>query len=333
MQIHFTKCHGSGNDFVLLQNESISQNWTDEQIGVFSKEVCRRDGLIGADSLILIEESTNYDAKMRVYNADGSIAEMCGNALRCVARKVIEQQPRKESVKIEITTGESLSCWKDQMLANQVVTMQVEIGLASLNVAKWIPTLMQDQQHFLGQNIDIFNTKETFSAMTIPNPHLVSFVETIDQKVLTKWGEAIIKNPKVFPYGINVSMASLIDEKTLFVLTYERGCGITAACGTAISSSCYIGTFNEVFPVGEVITVHTPGGVARCLIPSLEKGRVLFSGNATFEYHAVMNYDEKAQTCSHLQKTQDFQEEQEAFHQFLNTRNESVLKIMQSLKQ
>ena len=328
MQIYFTKCHGSGNDFVLLENDLIAQTWTLEQIGNFAKDVCQRDSLIGADSLILIERGIQHDAKMTVYNADGSPAEMCGNALRCVARKLMECQPNLNSFQIKISDGTILNCWQDDMLADQIVTMGVEIGPASLDMAKWLPTLMQENETFLNQKVEMFHTSEVFSAVAIPNPHLIAFVEQIDQQKLSQWGEIVIENSEVFPYGMNVSMASLIEENTMFVLTYERGCGITAACGTAISSSCYVGTLNRFFSEGEKVTVHTLGGVAKCVIPSIEKGIVQFSGNATFEYHATLEYDHPSQTCLNLQILEEFQEEQIAFEHFLRQRPSAVLDIL-----
>ena len=328
MQIYFTKCHGSGNDFVLLENDLIAKTWTLEQIGKFAKDVCQRNNLVGADSLILIESDDQCDAKMSAYNADGSPAEMCGNALRCVARKLMESQPDKSSFKVKISDGTILSCWKDDMLADQVITMGVEIGPASLKTSKWLPTLMQENETFLNQKVNVFHTQETFSAVAIPNPHLITFVDQIDPQKLSQWGEIVIENPEIFPYGMNVSMASLIEENVMFVLTHERGCGMTAACGTAISSSCYVGMLNQFFSEGDKITVHTHGGVAKCMIPAIEKGIVKFSGNATFEYHATLEYENQSQVCSHLQILEEFQDEKIAFENFLRQRPSAIFDRM-----
>ncbi len=332
MQINFTKCHGSGNDFVLLDNDLIAKTWKIEQISDFAKKVCQRTSLVGADSLILIESDAQYDAQMTAYNADGTPAEMCGNALRCVARKLMESQPHVNSFQVKISDGTVLNCWKDTMLADKVVTMGVEIGKASLNMVKWLPTLMQEHEVFLNQQIEMLDTQQTFSAVAIPNPHLVAFVEEIDQKKLSQWGQTVSANSEVFPYGLNVSMASLIDANTMFVLTYERGCGITAACGTAISSSCYLGILHQFFSEGEKITVHTPGGVASCIVPSIKKGIIQFSGNATFEYHATLEYDHQNQVCSNLRKLQEFKTEQMAFEHFLKQRPSAVLDILNNEK-
>ena len=287
MHIKFIKCHGSGNDFVMIDERDLLPNILTSDIPRFIQSVCDRSGPIGADGVLVVANSEQYDGKMIMYNSDGTEAEMCGNGMRCVARKLLTVRERAE-IHVESKIG-SVFCRKMPDMHSGVYTVSVVIGPINLN-ADSVP-IQHNGTQVINEIIPEIDPNAQFTALSIPNPHLIAIVPEIDFDKLTNWGEAILNNPQIFPNGINVSMVQKKGDNHIFVATYERGCSITAACGTAYSSSCYVSCMNGVCDYDTSILAQSKGGVSYCRISQNRPEEVLLVGNATYVYEAVVDWD------------------------------------------
>jgi len=221
MEFKAFKMDGLGNDFIIIDQRSKSINLTKEQI----IKICDRK-FIGCDQLIYIKKNQEIDARLEFYNSDGSHSEACGNGTRCVAYFL-----SKENGKKEILLWTSSGNLKSKIFENKEV--ETEIGIPKLNWNE-IP---------LSQNIDTTNlkiklmdndNKEFYGGMAINvgNPHVIFFLEDIDNFNLKKIGPEI-ENNSLFPKKCNVTLAKKISNNLIKVKVWERGAGLTKACGTA----------------------------------------------------------------------------------------------------
>ncbi len=278
MTLTFLKVHGSNNTFYLheeLTNQSY--NWAE-----LAKSLCHSSNENGADGILVVSESTRADYQMRVYNADGSEASMCGNGLRCVARYVLEKT-RKNQALIQ-TMKADLIVKKDNPICDVVKTFSVQISPVSFDTAT-LPFDYKEQSTVINQVISAFAKDIHFTAVSVPNPHLIGLVpiqyieDTTHQEQLAFF---LNNQSPYFLDGVNVSYVHPVNETSIFVRTYERGVGFTNACGTAMSASALVATEIGLVPKGEV-TVYNPGGFVTCKIDTQNDHHDLtLSGNATF---------------------------------------------------
>lgn len=290
MQIELIKCHGSGNDFLLIDEMSIEYSFSDQERAKLASMLCNRNTDLGADGILFVMKSTHADGKMRVFNADGSEASMCGNGLRIVARYVCEMLKLNEAV-IE-TMKANLKVSKQADLYPEVETYQVEISPISfqltdlpLNLNK--PTLKNEKIEELSNDL-------RFTALAVPNPHLISIVETEQlQSELQKLISEKVNNPnELFPDGVNVSFVKPLKQCHIYVRTFERGVGFTNACGTAMSASSLVTCLLEFNKLGEVINVYNNGGKVQCIVHENDgKYHIDLIGNATYLYKADISID------------------------------------------
>ncbi|MDM8568540.1 diaminopimelate epimerase [Thiotrichales bacterium HSG1] len=274
MQFNVLKCHGSGNDFILI-NEYEKSLFTEQQRIVLSNIFCNRNGILGADGILFFQSSKTADGKMRIFNSDGSEAEICGNGLRCVGRFACELLD-KDSVILETLKGYS-QVIKDTDIYENIPTYQAELNTISL--------LETEQQLFA--NDLLFNT------INMPNPHLVAIVDDISDSELEKVGQLANKSPAKFPNGTNVNFCKIINSNSIYVRTYERGVGLTNSCGSGMSASalttCLLGynSFNES------INVYNHGGLVICTpkLTDRDKYSVFLSGNATFMFRNSIKFE------------------------------------------
>jgi diaminopimelate epimerase len=305
VKLKLTKCHGSGNDFLLVDEEELAYSFTDKDRQNLAIALCDRSSGIGADGILFVLPSEKADAKMRIFNADGSEASMCGNGLRCVGRYVCERLG-KDRIVVE-TMKADLEVQKSQPIFGDIPTYTVEIS----------PVLFQldalpmniDREQLINEKIPQLSDQLTFSAVAVPNPHLISVVET--EHLLTNEQKQIaeyVNGPNdLFPDGVNVSFVKPLEKGTIYVRTYERGVGFTNACGTAMSASslitCLLG-YNEK---EKEIQVYNPGGKVRCIVHQLRNGdyHIDLIGNATYLYQAEIELDvKKPETFTWLHKTE-----------------------------
>jgi diaminopimelate epimerase len=290
VQIELIKCHGSGNDFLLIDEMTNEYSFSDQERAKLALMLCNRNTDLGADGILFVMKSTQADGKMRVFNADGSEASMCGNGLRIVARYVCEILKVKESV-IE-TMKANLKVSKKADLYPDVETYQVEISPVSfqltdlpLNLNK--PTLKNEKIEELSDDL-------RFTALAVPNPHLISIVETeqLNSDLQKQISERVNNPNELFPDGVNVSFVKPLKPCHIYVRTFERGVGFTNACGTAMSASSLVTCLLEYNKLEEVINVYNNGGKVQCIVHENDgKYHIDLIGNATYLYKADISID------------------------------------------
>lgn len=246
----FTKMQGCGNDYIYING---FKERVKDPVNLAIQMSDRHFG-IGGDGIVLILPSKHSDFRMRMFNADGSEAQMCGNAIRCVGKYVFDHKMiKKQHITVETLAGEkSLDMTVE---AGKVVTVKVDMGEPILD-AGLIPVHAQGE----GAHVDIIinDTAYDFTCVSMGNPHSVTFVEEItDQQVLVH-GPEIEVNP-VFPEKINVEFAKVIDDKTIDMRVWERGSGETLACGTGACATLVAAHLNN--KVGRTATIRLTGGV------------------------------------------------------------------------
>ncbi|PLR81005.1 diaminopimelate epimerase [Bacillus canaveralius] len=290
MQIDIIKCHGSGNDFLLIDELSNDYVFTEEQRAELAKALCERSSELGADGILYVMPSKHADARMRVFNADGSEASMCGNGLRCVARYVCELQ-KKSSAVIE-TMKVNLSVNKMDDLFAHVPTYQVEISPVSFALKDLPLNLPQESLHH--EKIPALSDQLRFTALAVPNPHLVAIVEAeqIHSDLQKHLSERVNGPNDLFPDGVNVSFVTALEDGAIYVRTFERGVGFTNACGTAMSASSLVTYLNGLNDKEKSIEVYNNGGKVHCIIHE-QNGNYSIDliGNATYVYKTKVNFN------------------------------------------
>ena len=234
MDIKAFKMDGLGNDFVIIDNRQKITNLTKEQI----IKICNRN-FIGCDQLILIDTDKSVDASLKFYNSDGGESGACGNGTRCVA-DLISKELNNKSVVLKTLSGNL----KSKILGNNIVT--TEIGKAKI---EWneIPLSEKLNTNNLNIKINDRNNKEYSggAAVNVGNPHVIFFVNEIDNFDIKKIGPSI-ENHKIFPERCNVTIAQIINKSLIKVKVWERGAGLTKACGTAACATAYAGKLNNL---------------------------------------------------------------------------------------
>ena len=229
MDIKAYKMDGLGNDFVIIDQRIQNMKLSKEQI----IKICDRN-FIGCDQLIFIKKKKELDAFLEFYNSDGSNSGACGNGTRCVAHLL-----SKENGKKVITVGAGSSVLKSKIFENNVV--ETEIGIPKISWNE-IPINENKNTKNLGIKIVDKNNNEYIggTAINVGNPHVIFFVKNIDNFNINEIGP-IIENNKLFPEKCNVTLAKVINENLIKVKVWERGAGLTKACGTAACASAVAG--------------------------------------------------------------------------------------------
>ncbi|MEW6356171.1 MAG: diaminopimelate epimerase [Planctomycetota bacterium] len=246
----FTKMHGIGNDYVYV-------NCFEETIADPAKlavAVSDRHFGIGGDGLIMVCPSDVADCKMRILNADGSEAEMCGNGIRCVAKFAYERGiSKKNPMKVETLAGVKTI---DLIVKNnRVEKATVDMGAPRLNRAD-IP-MTGPQGRVVDEPLVVDGATYRITCVNVGNPHCMIFVDDVDAVHLEQVGPKI-ENHKVFPKRINVHFVQVLGKAEIKMRTWERGSGITLACGTGATATCVACALNE--KTGRKILAHLPGG-------------------------------------------------------------------------
>ena len=232
MEFKAFKMDGLGNDFVIIDQRHDHIELTNDQI----KKICNRN-FIGCDQLIYIKKNEKIDADMKFYNSDGSVSGACGNGTRCVAYLL-----SKEINKNKIVLGTESGNLESKILEEKLV--ETKIGLVKTNWDE-IPLAKELDTINLKYKIIDNNNKEHFggTAVNVGNPHVVFFVNNIEDFNLEKIGPEI-ENDKLFPEKCNVTLAKIINENHIKVKVWERGAGLTKACGTAACATAYAAKIN-----------------------------------------------------------------------------------------
>ncbi|MBT2726916.1 diaminopimelate epimerase [Bacillus sp. ISL-75] len=290
MQINLIKGHGSGNDFLIIDEKSNGYAFTESERADLAKLLCNRQSDLGADGILFVMQSENEDGRMRVFNSDGSEASMCGNGLRLVARYVCEHLGRNSAV-IE-TMKAKLKVSKQNDLLQEIHTYQVEISPVLFEL-KALP-LNLNKPTLYNERIEKLSGDLRFTALAVPNPHLIAIVEAEQLKGdLQKQLSEKVNGPNdLFPDGVNVSFVKHLQPGSIYVRTFERGVGFTNACGTAMSASTLVTCLQELNEFEKVVNVYNNGGRVQCVVHESEgKYTIDLIGNATYLYNATVNVD------------------------------------------
>jgi len=261
--MRFTKMHGIGNDYVYVD---CFRDKPPKDPAQASRVVSDRHTGIGSDGLILICPSERADARMRMFNADGSEAEMCGNGIRCLAKYVYDHGiAQKRTLTIE--TGRGILTLELQVEAGKVRQVRVDMGEPILEAAK-IPTTLTGERivdHSLA-NLCSDASADSFkdcgldsrgTCVSMGNPHLVLYCQNV-QKVPLEIVGPWLEHAPLFPKRINVHVVQVHSAGEVTMRTWERGSGMTLACGTGSCAVCVAGVLTE--RTQRQITAHLPGG-------------------------------------------------------------------------
>ncbi|MFP4698054.1 MAG: diaminopimelate epimerase [Eubacteriales bacterium] len=232
----FTKMQGLGNDYIYINcfeekvedPKNLAIGMSDRHFGV------------GSDGLVLILPSKIADFRMRMFNADGSEAEMCGNAIRCVGKYVYDYGLTDKNI-ITIETMAGIKVLDLTVELDKVTLVKVDMGEPILEAHK-IP-VKSDLKPVIGQSLEVNKVKYNFTCVSMGNPHAITFVEKVDNYPIKKVGPLVENNP-IFPNKTNVEFVEIIDKKTLKMRVWERGSGETMACGTGACATLVAAVLN-----------------------------------------------------------------------------------------
>ena len=263
--INFTKMHGLGNDYVFVDCTN-NKNYISNPSS-FSKNISNRNFEIGSDGLILIEDSNVADFKMRIFNSDGSEAEMCGNGIRCVGKYVFDNKlTRKTTLKIETLAG--VKDLELKIKNNKVYSITVCLG-----------------EYKIFDDIELQILDQTFNIcpVSVGNPHAIVFVNNFNNIDINKYAP-IIENHKVFSNKTNVEFVQIVNLNHIKVKVWERGSGITLACGTGACAAT-IAAFNKKF-IYKNPNIELPGGFLQTYIDE-KTNQIYMSGPASTVFTGI----------------------------------------------
>lgn len=236
--MNFTKMHGLGNDYIYINCFTEHLENPEET----AKKLSRQHTGIGADGLILIEPSQYADFKMRMFNADGSVGEMCGNGIRCFAKYVYDRELTKKK-KFLIETGAGIREVSVAVKENQVERVRVEMGKPILR-ATYIP-IKTNSSMVINKSVNIQGENYFITGVSMGNPHAVTFVRNVEKVEVARIGPLFEQYEK-FPNRINVEFAEILDKNTIKMRVWERGTGETMACGTGACAVLVASVLNHL---------------------------------------------------------------------------------------
>jgi len=277
-RIEFTKMHGCGNDYIyincfkreIINPEKLAVTLSDRHFG------------IGGDGLVLILRSDIADAKMRMFNMDGSEGKMCGNAIRCVAKYLYDNGIcKKDEIKIETLSG--VKALQVHAKNGLVTSVKVNMGKAELNPSK-IPVALPGD-FIINEPLTIKNQTYGITCVSMGNPHAVVFCDDVDSLNLAELGPCF-ENNEIFPERVNTEFAQVIDSNTIKMRVWERGSGETLACGTGACAVAVAAVLNKYCGKGRDIRVLLAGGE---LTINYTDERVLMTGNCVKVFDGVID--------------------------------------------
>jgi len=248
----FVKMHGLGNDFILI--DCLKEPLPENKLPELAQEWCRRNFGIGADGLILVLPSKVGHFRMRIFNPDGSEAEMCGNGIRCFAKYVYERGITKQtSLKVETLAG--IIQPKLRVKSGKVESIKVDMGQPGL-LRSQIPMKGEDTK-VIREKLKVLGEKREITCVSMGNPHCVLFVNRLEFFPVEQTGSAI-ENHQFFPQRTNVEFVQVKSPNEIKARVWERGVGETLACGTGACASLVAGVLTK--KTDHKATVHLLGG-------------------------------------------------------------------------
>ncbi|PAD70909.1 diaminopimelate epimerase [Bacillus sp. 7586-K] len=269
----FTKMHGLGNNYVYVN--MFQEQLQEEQLSEIAKKVANVHTGIGSDGLILICPSENAPVKMRIFNNDGSEGKNCGNGLRCVAKYAYEHKIVTDTeFKIETLSG--LVDAKVHVDNDTVTLVTVDMGEPKL-LKSQIPMEGKPDSKTINERIEFNGQQYEVTTVSMGNPHIIFYVDDIETAPVTTLGPIVEKDPR-FPEGVNVEFVQVVSDDEIHFRVWERGSGVTQACGTGACAAVVSSVLNDLTKAGKDTTVHLAGG--DLTINWTTEGRVLMTGPA-----------------------------------------------------
>lgn len=309
--VEYILCHGSGNRFVMIDGVEQCALLQGIDLCSLARLLCDKNSPMGGSDGLLMVVRYGEGYAMRMFNPDGSEAEMCGNGIRCAARLIRERYIAE--AEFDVWSGGK----------PHHVTLQEEIGegLPTFGVDIAISLTSRDFPLFaveglVGKEIASLDEDLRFTALNLGNPHIVARVERVDMAQLESLGERVKNLREVLPNGVNVSLYEVLSEGEIFVATYERGAGITYSCGTAMTASATAAALLSYVPFGESVRVLNRGGMVRCMPNRNAAGEIStrLTGNATYVAKGSFVLDDGRVTF--LSEQHNFRAEVEAYERF-----------------
>ena len=236
-KINFAKWHGIGNDFVIISGSG-KERYDFQEL---ARQMCDRHFGIGADGLIIISPSPAADFKMSIFNSDGSEADMCGNGTRCVA---VYLNKNKMTEKTLITLETLAGIIKPELTLSDGAIALVKVDMGEPRLTRGEMSLGGDSsEQVVNSPLYIEGKTHLITCVSMGNPHCVIFTDDVSGVPLSEWGP-LIENHPMFPYKTNVEFVQALDANTLRMRVWERGAGITYACGTGACAALVAGVLN-----------------------------------------------------------------------------------------
>ena len=271
MKVLFTKMHGLGNDYIYIDRiRNKYLNLTNDILPRVSRYLSNRHFGVGADGVILIESSNVADFKMRIFNSDGSEAEMCGNGIRCFAKYVYDNKlTTKEVFNIETLAGiKNVKILKSK----EGLVQEVEVNMGKPKIEKDL-------------KINVFNKMITLTKVNIGNPHAIIFARNLDNLNIEKYG-SIIENNKNFPNRTNVEFVEILDRNLIKLRVWERGSKETYACGTGACATVATCVYKDL--CDKKVKVLLKGGELNI---SYKKDDIYMRGIATNVFSGIIDIE------------------------------------------
>jgi diaminopimelate epimerase len=251
IMMHFWKMHGLGNDYIVIDNRDGQING--KRAVELAKRLCERRFSVGADGMLLVCNSSVVDSKMRIFNADGSEAEMCGNGIRCFAKYCYENKiVRRTEFDVETLAGIK-HVWLT-LKGNEVQVVKVDMGAPNWQRSS-LPMLGQGT--CINEHLEVGGQPYKVTCLSMGNPHCILFVDNVDDAPVNCVGP-LIENHPVFPKRTNVGFVQVLGRTQLKVRVWERGCGETLACGTGTCAAA--AAAKKLDRISSKVTVHVLGG-------------------------------------------------------------------------
>lgn len=251
--LKFSKMHGIGNDFPII-DESKGEVIPEAEKAEACRFLCHRNFGVGGDGVLFVVPSEVADIGYRMFNPDGSEAEMCGNGIRCFGDFVYRKGILKQE-KMTVETKSGIKTIEITLEDGEPALFKVDMGTSTFKT-KEIP-MIADEDEFLNGELEVLDETYAVTAISVGNPHAIIFVEDVSAVDIDKFGPAI-ECHEVFPEKINVHFVQVISENEGIMRTWERGAGVTLACGTGATSTAISGYKLGLFD-SEVL-LHLPGG-------------------------------------------------------------------------
>ncbi|MEZ5942040.1 MAG: diaminopimelate epimerase [Planctomycetaceae bacterium] len=268
--MRFTKMHGAGNDYVYVN--CFEENLPND-VAQLARDISDRHRGVGGDGMILICPSEVADARMRMFNADGSESEMCGNGVRCVAKYVYDHGIAVKD-ELDIETGRGVLRLQVFPESGKVRQVRVNMGEPILE-AEQIPTTLPGSP-VVNVPLQVAGQEFNVTCVSMGNPHCVTFVDEITDELVHGIGKQIEVHP-AFPRRVNAEFIRIISRTEMDMRVWERGSGETQACGTGACASAVAGILNGL--LDRKVLCHLPGGDLTLEWP--ENGPVFMTGPAT----------------------------------------------------